>query len=144
MKIPPKYKITPEIKKFISLIDELRNFLNSNNIKPEIKSKLNELNKLKSALYSARLAENSMTWEEAKELFLKEKQQKEGIILLPRRQEILAIIKDHKNVSFDFLKRRFFGVPGRTLRYDLKKLADQGLITKVGKTRGSFYRSRNY
>jgi repressor of nif and glnA expression len=42
-------------------------------------------------------------------------------------------------VSFDFLKRRFLKVPERTLRYDLKKLADRELINKIGKTKGVFY-----
>jgi len=62
------------------------------------------------------------------------------VILPPRREEILAIVRDHTEVTFDFLQRRFFGVPARTLRSDLKKLAEEGLIIKVGKTRGSFYR----
>lgn len=63
------------------------------------------------------------------------------ISLLPLRQEeIFLIIKEHKVVSFDFLKRRFLKVPGRTLRYDLKKLQEKGLILKAGVTRGSFYK----
>ena len=73
---------------------------------------------------------------------LKKTEKKEDIILPPRQEEILAIIKDHLNVSLEFIKRRFFKVPARTLSYDLKKLAEQGLIVKVGKTRGSFYRVR--
>jgi len=64
---------------------------------------------------------------------------KEVLLLPPRQEEIYFIIKDHRMVSFDFLKRRFLKVPGRTLRYDLKKLQDGGYVMKVGKTRGSFY-----
>ncbi len=59
--------------------------------------------------------------------------------LLPRRQEILNIIRDHKIVSFDFIRRRFFNVPSSTLRYDLLQLRKQGLIKKLGQTRGVRY-----
>lgn len=66
---------------------------------------------------------------------------KEIINLPPRQEEILQIIKDHKMVSLDFIKRRFIKIPSRTLRYDLKKLSDKKLIIKVGQTRGSLYRT---
>lgn len=59
--------------------------------------------------------------------------------LLPRRQEILNIIHDHRVVSFDFLSRRFMTIKPSTLHYDLKCLMNQGLITKVGQTRGALY-----
>ena len=59
--------------------------------------------------------------------------------LLPRRLEILNIIKDHKLIQFEAIKRRFWGVNERTLRYDLKKLAEAGLINKRGVTKGVFY-----
>lgn len=61
------------------------------------------------------------------------------VLLPPRQEEIYRIISDHKTVSLDFIKRRFMKVPERTIRYDLKKLASAGLITKIGKTRGVFY-----
>ena len=80
--------------------------------------------------------------EKIKDLVIKESQKDSEIILPPRQEEILAIINDHVDASFDFIKRRFFNVPARTLRYDLKKLAEKGLIIKVGKTRGSFYRAK--
>lgn len=67
-------------------------------------------------------------------------EERKQYILSPRLEEIYYIIKDHKTVSFDFIKRRFIKVPGRTLRYDLKKLADKNLILKIGKTKGSFYK----
>ena len=57
-----------------------------------------------------------------------------------RRQEILAIIADHPDCSFDFLTRRFAAVNPKTLHYDLKKLLDLNLIIKVGITRGVLYR----
>jgi len=59
--------------------------------------------------------------------------------LLPRRQEILSIIKDHKMVSFNFIKRRFQKVPDSSLHYDLKTLTNKGFIKKLGTTRGSLY-----
>lgn len=65
---------------------------------------------------------------------------KDIILLPPRQEEILNIIKDHQVVSFDFICRRFLNVPKRTLRYDLKKLADRKIIIKIGKTKGSYYR----
>lgn len=62
------------------------------------------------------------------------------VFLPPRQEEIYNIIRDHKVVSFDTIRRRFTKIPGRTLRYDLKKLLDRGLIEKSGETRGRYYR----
>lgn len=59
--------------------------------------------------------------------------------LLPRRFEILQVIRDHKIISFDQIRRRFLGVNQRTLRYDLKSLADNGFIRKRGVTKGVYY-----
>lgn len=59
--------------------------------------------------------------------------------LLPRRLELLNIIRDHRDVSFDFLHRRFLDVPASTLRYDLQQLQKQKFIRKLGKTRGVRY-----
>ncbi|PIS09421.1 hypothetical protein COT75_01945 [Candidatus Beckwithbacteria bacterium CG10_big_fil_rev_8_21_14_0_10_34_10] len=59
--------------------------------------------------------------------------------LLPRRFEILQVIKGNPWVSFDFIKRRFFGVSSRLLRYDLKKLREAGFIIKRGVTKGVVY-----
>ncbi|PJC33679.1 hypothetical protein CO049_00055 [Candidatus Roizmanbacteria bacterium CG_4_9_14_0_2_um_filter_36_12] len=71
----------------------------------------------------------------------KEINNKNTIHLPPRQEEILNIIKDHETVSFDFIKRRFLKIPERTLRYDLKKLCDKGIVIKIGQTRGSFYKA---
>jgi len=57
-----------------------------------------------------------------------------------RQEEILEIVKDHEIVSFDFLQRRFFKIPARTLRYDLKKLVDKKLLKKYGVTKGASYK----
>lgn len=59
--------------------------------------------------------------------------------LLPRRLEILNIIRDHELVSLDFIARRFMAVNPRTLRFDLKSLVDIGLVAKHGTTKGVFY-----
>jgi len=60
--------------------------------------------------------------------------------LLPRRKEILDIIRDHEVVSSDFIMRRFLVVSSRMIRYDLKKLEEQGFIIKLGTTRGAMYK----
>lgn len=60
--------------------------------------------------------------------------------LLPRRKEIYLVVKDHPMCSFNFIQRRFMGVNLKTLHYDLKKLQDENLVVKVGKTRGSLYK----
>ncbi len=59
--------------------------------------------------------------------------------LLPRRQELLNIIRDHQTVSFDFLHRRFVAIPPSTLRYDLLNLQKRGYIKKLGVTNGALY-----
>jgi len=70
---------------------------------------------------------------------LKENKQDAEGSLLPRRQEIFSIIKDHKMVSFNFIKRRFQKVPDSSLHYDLKTLTNKGFIKKLGSTRGVLY-----
>lgn len=59
--------------------------------------------------------------------------------LLPRRAEIFNIIKDHKIVNFDQIRRRFTKINERTLRHDLKKLQEAGLVRKRGATKGVYY-----
>lgn len=76
-----------------------------------------------------------------KEILGKKNLQKHDF-LLPRRNEILSIIKDHKLVNIDFIKRRFLKINERTLRNDLKKLIDGGFIQKLGTTRGVYYKPR--
>jgi Fic family protein len=60
--------------------------------------------------------------------------------LLPRRQEILNLIKDHKLMSLDSIRRRFLMVSPRMIRYDLKQLEKNGFIIKIGSTRGAMYK----
>lgn len=66
-------------------------------------------------------------------------QDNSALVLLPRRQELLNIIKDHRVVSFDFLHRRFAGIPPSTLRFDLLSLKRARYIQKLGNTRGALY-----
>ncbi len=60
-------------------------------------------------------------------------------LLPPRRREIVEIIRDQRMVSLDFLHRRFLKVSPRLLSYDLKKLREEGYLSKIGKTRGALY-----
>lgn len=77
---------------------------------------------------------------QAKNLLLEKKRADSPLDLLPpRRREIVEIIRDHKMVSLDFLHRRFLKISPRLLSYDLKCLADQGFVAKIGKTRGALY-----
>jgi Fic family protein len=78
----------------------------------------------------------------AKELVLQKKKNDFSELLLPRRSEIYHIIKDHKLINFDAIRRRFLSVNERTLRYDLKKLQDNNLIRKRGTTNGVYYEPR--
>ena len=77
--------------------------------------------------------------EQGKMLVLEKKKSEPEDFLLPRRAEIFRIIQDHKMVNFDQIRRRFMAINERTLRYDLKKLADGGLIKKLGTTKGVYY-----
>lgn len=81
----------------------------------------------------------SITANDAKKQILEKKDIQKEDFLLPRRQEILNIIKDHRIISFDIIRRLFLSVNERTLRYDLKKLQDDGYIIKRGTTKGVFY-----
>lgn len=134
MKIPPVYQITPEILELISKIEANRIFLNSVTIPEPLKEKIQRINTLKSALYSARIEGNDLTIEDFDST-------RQRAMLPPRQEEIYNIIKDHKIISFDIIRRRFLKVPERTLRYDLKKLQDKNLVKKIGSTKGSFYTS---
>ncbi len=74
-----------------------------------------------------------------KEAVISKQQAEATDYLLPRRAEIYRIVKEQKLVNFDQIRRRFSKVNERTLRYDLKKLQDSGLIRKLGTTKGVYY-----
>jgi Fic family protein len=82
----------------------------------------------------------SETAREAKDMVLTKQKAEIEDYLLPRRAEIMRLVKEQKLVNFDQIKRRFGRVNARTLRYDLKKLQEQGLIRKLGTTRGVYYK----
>lgn len=77
--------------------------------------------------------------EQAKKQILEKREGNIENLLLPRREEILNIIKDQGLINFDTIRRRFLAVNERTLRFDLKKLQDVGLIRKRGTTKGVYY-----
>lgn len=81
----------------------------------------------------------SLTAQEAKKMVLEKKNVEIEDLLLPRRAEILNIIKNHQLVNFETIKRRFLAANERTLRFDLKHLLDRGLIKKRGTTKGVWY-----
>ncbi len=78
--------------------------------------------------------------EQTKKEVLEKRNFEKHDFLLPRRNEILSIIKDHKLINMDFIKRRFSKINERTLRNDLKKLIDGGFVQKLGTTRGVYYK----
>lgn len=61
--------------------------------------------------------------------------------LMPRRREILEIIRDHPHSTFDFIHRRFAAVNAKTLHYDLAQLMKKGFIRKLGATKGVSYQA---
>ena len=67
------------------------------------------------------------------------KEEKIEDTLLPRRNEILLLIREHSMMSFDQIKRRFLAVNSRTLHYDLQYLLRERLIKKLGSTKGTVY-----
>lgn len=97
---------------------------------------INEESLLKSALYSARIEGNTMTWEEARQFYFEDKLQSLG----QRQKKIYEILGNNNVVSFNEISRNFTNVPKRTLRYDLKKLQEKNLIIKIGETRGTYYK----
>lgn len=66
----------------------------------------------------------------------------EAPAMLPRREEMLAIIKDHPRCSFDFIARRFAQVNPKTLHYDIGWLVKNGFVKKLGVSRGVVYEGK--
>lgn len=132
MKIPPYYTVTSEMLALLTEIEASRMYFSSLTLPLPLKEKIQRVSLLKSSLFSARIEGNTLTLDDLID--------KEKPFLPPRQEEIYNIIKDHVVVSFDRIRRRFLKVPPRTLRYDLKKLVDRGLVEKAGETKGSYYR----
>lgn len=55
------------------------------------------------------------------------------------RRNILLLIKDHPECTFDFIYRHFLGKNPQTIHYHLLKLQKEGQIAKLGRTRGTAY-----
>lgn len=64
---------------------------------------------------------------------------KHDIELSPRQKIVYAIIKGKKSLEMKDLLMRIPSVTERTLRRDLLKLQEAGLITKQGTTKASSY-----
>lgn len=64
---------------------------------------------------------------------------KKEIVLTDRQQVIYQIIKGRKTIDMKSLLTKVSGVTERTLRRDLLKLQQAGLITKQGTTKASSY-----
>ena len=79
------------------------------------------------------------TAKKAREMVMQKQKAEISDYLLPRRAEILNIIREQRMVNFDQVRRRFMAVNERTLRYDLKKLQEGGLVRKRGTTKGVYY-----
>lgn len=109
------------------------------NRRSEYYSSLNSPEKEVSDYLEFILGAIAQTAEEARNEVLTKKTLDAIDLLLPRRAEMLNIIRDHKLVNFDTLRRRFARVNERTLRYDLKCLQNDGLIRKRGTTKGVYY-----
>lgn len=108
----------------------MKNYLSG--FSPSRLKRFRKLNILKSALYSARIEGNPLTFENVK-----------TTLLSPRQEKIYYIVKNCKITTLSFISSKLPKIPERTLRYDLKTLADYQFIIKIGKTRGSFYKSLN-
>ena len=129
MKINNTYHRTKKIKNLLEKLENLNKDFNKaiKDLPPKNFKELQKESFLRSAIASARIEGNPLTRED---------------FLLPRRREVLEIIKDHKIVSFDFIRRRFVAVPDSTLHYDLKHLMNRGFIKKLGATRGVVYEKK--
>ena len=88
--------------------------------RPQYYRALDEPEKDVSAYLEFMLAIIDQAAREAKEEVIKKQQGTAEDFLLPRRAEILSIIRDHEFANFDLIRRRFLAVNERTLRYDLK------------------------
>lgn len=61
------------------------------------------------------------------------------ILLNSRQREIYKQISDKGELEMNDLARQIKGVTRRTLRRDLSKLVDEGLVIKQGKTKSAKY-----
>jgi Fic family protein len=81
----------------------------------------------------------ALSAEETIETLKNSKEEKPEDSLLPRRHEILEIIREQQLCSFNRIKRRFSKIPDSSLHYDLQALMKKNFIKKRGSTRGVLY-----
>jgi predicted HTH transcriptional regulator len=67
------------------------------------------------------------------------RQRRVALDLTPRQKEVYRLIETSKKVEMRDILSRVKGVTERTLRRDLLKLQEQGLITKKGSTKSAQY-----
>jgi DNA-binding transcriptional ArsR family regulator len=67
------------------------------------------------------------------------KKEKESLILTSRQEKIMSVLKSLKSAQAGEILDYFEGVTKRTLRRDLGRLAEKGLIRRIGKANQIFY-----
>ncbi len=118
MKIPPDYKITPEILNLISRVDTNLMYLSSLTIPKELKQKIQRISLLKSSLFSARIEGNSATLETMNKSGKDQEKNK----------EVLNILKANKFLEKTF-KKKF--IITKKFIYDLHSLVMTGELEKT-------------
>lgn len=118
MKIPPDYKITPEILSLISRVDTNLMYLSSLKIPFELKQKIQRISLLKSSLFSARIEGNPLTLEVVNKTEADNEKNKEVFNILKAN---IFLEKKIKN-NFTFTKKYI---------YDLHSLV---MLGEIGKT----------
>lgn len=118
MKIPPDYKITPEILNLISLVDTNLMFLSSLKIPIEIKQKIQRISLLKSSLFSARIEGNPLTLEVVNTGGTNNEKNKEVFNILKANKFLEKTIKNNFEINKKFI-------------YDLHSLVMTGELKKT-------------
>lgn len=164
-----KYKKNKKAEDYLKRLEIAKKVIDLLPKLPHVEKTLQRKSFLKSSLFSARIEGNRLRYKDVRfankksktnnlekiEVFTEQaektindlkniKEERLEDTLLPRRREILEIIRDHEMVSFDFIKRRFTKVPNSSLHDDLRKLIKKGLIKKLGSTRGARYAPRQH
>ena len=118
MKIPPDYKITPEILDLISKVDTNLMYLSSLTIPKELKQKIQRISLLKSSLFSARIEGNSATLETLNKSESDQEKNKEIFNILKANKFLEKIIKNNFQISkkyiFELHSLVMFGEAERT------------------------------
>ena len=103
MKIPPNYKITPEILDLTSKVNTNLMYLVSINIPEELKGKIQRVSLLKSSLFSARIEGNPLTMQTVNENNLVEEKNKEVFNIIKANKFLEKTIKNNFTISKKFI-----------------------------------------